>query len=51
MKNNKLTLTFFLISTVSFSQSQTKQDNTIQQKEVSENKVYQLYPTKTIGLL
>jgi hypothetical protein len=46
MKTNILTLTFFLISTVSFSQSQTKQDNTIQQKEASENKVYQLYPTK-----
>ena len=46
MKKKILTLTFVLISKASFSQSQTKQDNRIQQKEESGNNVYQLYPTK-----
>ena len=46
MKTKILTLTFILITTASFSQSQTNKDNTIQKKEESENKVYQLYPTK-----
>ncbi|MCX6293762.1 MAG: hypothetical protein NT127_05650 [Sphingobacteriales bacterium] len=46
MKKKILTLAFVLISTASFSQSQTKQDNRIQKKEESGNNVYQLYPTK-----
>jgi len=46
MKTKILTLIFVLISTASFSQSQTKQANTIQPKDESENTVYKLYPTK-----
>jgi hypothetical protein len=46
MKTKILILTLILITTASFSQSQTKQDNTIQQNDETENKVYKLYPTK-----
>ena len=35
-----------LFSIVSFAQSQTKQDGAIQQKQVSVNAIYQLFPTK-----
>lgn len=35
-----------LFSIVSFAQSQTKQGGTVQQKQVSENAIYQLFPTK-----
>lgn len=46
MKTKILTLTFILITTASFSQSQTNNANTIQAKDESENTVYKLYPTK-----
>ena len=39
-----LIFTFFLI--VSLAQGQPKQIGTIQQKQVSENSIYQLFPTK-----
>lgn len=35
-----------LFTIVSIAQSQTKQSNTVQQKQVSENAIYQLLPTK-----
>ena len=46
MKTKILTLTFILITTASFSQSQTNKANTILAKDESENTVYKLYPTK-----
>ena len=46
MKTKFLTLTFFLFSIVSFSQNQTKQKTISQQKQVSENAIYQLFPTQ-----
>jgi hypothetical protein len=46
MKTKFFTLTFVLFSIVLFAQSQTKQTNTVQQKLVSENTIYQLFPTK-----
>ena len=46
MKAKFITLTIMLFSIVSFAQSQTKQGNTIQQKQVLENTIYQLFPTK-----
>ncbi len=41
-----LTLTFVLFTTVSFGQTQTKPTNTVQQRQVSDNSIYQLFPTK-----
>ncbi len=45
MKTNFLTMTFVLISIASYSQSTTKQSNA-QQKIISENTIYQLFPTQ-----
>jgi len=39
-------MAFVLTSITSFSQSQTNQDNTNQPKDIPENTVYKLYPTK-----
>jgi len=46
MKTKILTLTFVFFTFMSFVQSQTKQINTVQQKLVSENTIYQLFPTQ-----
>ena len=46
MKTKFLTLTFLLFSIVSFAQNQTKQNAIVQQKQVSENAIYQLFPTQ-----
>ena len=46
MKTKILTLTFVLFTIVSFAQSQTSQTNAIQQKLISENTIYQLFPTQ-----
>lgn len=45
MKTKILTLTFLLFSIVSFGQNQLKVTNTVQQKQISENAIYQLFPT------
>ena len=45
MKTKFFTLFFLLITLVSFAQNQTKQPNVIQEKQVSENAIYQLFPT------
>jgi hypothetical protein len=41
-----LTLTFVLFTIVSLAQTQTRPTSTVQQKQVSENAIYQLFPTK-----
>ena len=41
-----LTLAFILFASVSFAQTQTRQTNTVQQKLISENTIYQLFPTQ-----
>lgn len=46
MRTKFITLVFVLFSIASFAQSQTKQSSAIQQKQISENTVYQLFPTK-----
>ncbi|MCL9804612.1 hypothetical protein NAT51_03705 [Flavobacterium amniphilum] len=46
MRTKFITLIFVLFSIASFAQIQTKQSSTIQQKQISENTVYQLFPTK-----
>jgi hypothetical protein len=46
MKPKLFTLTFVFFTTVSFAQSQTSKTDIIQQKLVSENATYQLFPTK-----
>lgn len=46
MKTKILTLTFVFFVIVAFAQSQTTQSNTVQQKLVSENTIYQLFPTQ-----
>lgn len=46
MKTKILTLTFVFFVIVAFAQSQTRQSNTVQQKLVSENTIYQLFPTQ-----
>jgi len=48
MKTKILILTFVLYSTMLFAQSQTIHTNTIQQKLVSENTIYQLFPTQNV---
>jgi hypothetical protein len=48
MKTKFFTLFFLILVTVSFAQNQTKQPNIIQQKQVSENAIYQLFPTPNI---
>lgn len=40
------TLTFVLFTIVSFGQSQTSQTEIVRQKLISENTIYQLFPTK-----
>ncbi len=45
MKVRLITLLFVLFATISFAQGQNKQNTTVQQKQVSENTIYQLYPT------
>lgn len=47
--NNKMkffTLTFVLFTIVSFGQNQTSQTEIVRQKLISENTIYQLFPTK-----
>ncbi len=46
MKTKFLTFTFILFTTVSFAQTQTKTTKTVQQKIISENTIYQLFPTQ-----
>jgi hypothetical protein len=46
MKTKFIILIFTLFLIVSFAQSQPKQLGTILQKQVSENSIYQLFPTK-----
>ena len=45
MKTKILTLTFVLFTIVFFGQNQLKATNTVQQKQISENAIYQLFPT------
>ena len=45
MKVRFLTLTFILFTVISFGQNQIKATNTAQQKQISENTIYQLFPT------
>lgn len=46
MKTGFFTLIFVLFTIVSLAQTQTRATNTVQQKQVSENTIYQLFPTK-----
>lgn len=46
MTKKIITLTFILIAFFSFAQSQTRQTDTVQQKLISENIIYQLFPTQ-----
>ena len=46
MKTKIITLTIVFFVIVAFAQSQTRQSNTVQQKLVSENTIYQLFPTQ-----
>jgi hypothetical protein len=46
MKTVFFTLVTLLFTTVSFGQTQSKPANTVQQKKVSDNSIYQLFPTK-----
>ena len=46
MKTKFITLTFVLFAIVSFSQTHTKPTSTVQQKQASENTIYQLFATK-----
>ena len=46
MKTVFFTLAFVLFTSVSFGQNQTNPNNTVQQKKVSDNSIYQLFPTK-----
>lgn len=46
MKANFITLTFVLFTIISFGQNQPKSTNTSQQKQISENAIYQLIPTQ-----
>ena len=46
MKTGFFTLAFALFTTISFGQTQTKPTNTVQQKNISENTIYQLFPTQ-----
>lgn len=45
MKTRILILTFVLFTIVTFGQNQLKATNTVQQKQISENAIYQLFPT------
>lgn len=46
MKTVFFTLVILLFTTVSFGQTQSKPAYTVQQKKVSDNSIYQLFPTK-----
>lgn len=46
MKTVFVTLAFVLFTIVSFGQTQMKPTNTAKQKKVSDNSIYQLFPTK-----
>ncbi len=46
MKTVFFTLVILLFTTVSFGQTQSKPANTVQQKKVSDNSIYQLFPKK-----
>ena len=46
MKTKFFTLTFVLLTIVSFSQNQTIQTKTVQQKLISETTIFQLFPTQ-----
>jgi hypothetical protein len=46
MKTIFFTLTIVLFISVSFGQAQSNPTNTVQQKSVSDNFIYQLFPTK-----
>jgi hypothetical protein len=46
MKKIFFSLTFALVTIVSFGQTQTKSNKIVQQKPVSENNIYQLFPTR-----
>lgn len=46
MKTNFFTLAFILLSIASLAQSETKKTSTTQQKPVTENSIYQLFPTQ-----
>ena len=46
MKTVLFTLTIVLFTSVSFGQTQTNPTNTVHQKKVSDNSIYQLFPTK-----
>jgi len=46
MNSKFTTLIFVLLPIVSFAQSPNNQNNTVQQKQVSENAIFQLFPTK-----
>ena len=48
MKTKFFTLFLLIFTTVSFAQNQTKLPNVIQQKQVSDNVIYQLFPTPNI---
>ena len=45
MKTRFFTLAFVLFTIISFGQNQLKATNTVQQKQISENAIYQLFPT------
>lgn len=45
MKTRFFTLAFVLFTIISFGQNQLKTTNTVQQKQISENAIYQLFPT------
>ena len=48
MKTKFLTLTFIIFTIITVGQNQIKATNTIQQKQISENAIYQLIPTQNI---
>lgn len=48
MKTKLLTLIFIISTTALFAQSQIEKTTVIQQKLVSENTIYQLFPTKNL---
>ena len=48
MKTKFFTLIILLLTTASIVQGQTNQPKSIQQKQVSENAIYQLFPTPNV---
>lgn len=51
MKVRFLILTFVLFAIFLFGQTQNKPTNTVQQKRISENDIYQLFPTQNYWTL